>query len=40
MLEKSKPLTSSITRRETIALRSLEDNKEIGVIQADENTAL
>jgi hypothetical protein len=36
MLEKSRPLTSDITRKESMALKSLKDNTEILIIHADK----
>jgi hypothetical protein len=34
--EKSRPLTSDITRKECMALKSLKDNKKISILQKDK----
>jgi hypothetical protein len=40
-LEKSRSSTSNITRKESVVLKSLRDNKEIRILQADKgNCAL
>jgi hypothetical protein len=39
MLEKLRPLTSNITRKESMALKYLKDNKEIRIIQLTKETA-
>jgi hypothetical protein len=36
MLKKSKPLTSDVTRKESMTLKFLKDNKEIRILQADK----
>jgi hypothetical protein len=35
VLEKSKPLTSDITRKDSMAMKSLKDNKGIRILQGD-----
>jgi hypothetical protein len=37
---KSKSLKSNITRKESMALKSLKDNKEIRILQADEGNCM
>jgi hypothetical protein len=39
MLEKSRPLTSNITRKEPMALKSLKDKKETKYLQADKGNS-
>jgi hypothetical protein len=36
MLEKSEPFTSDMTRRESMALKSLRNNNHIRILQADK----
>jgi hypothetical protein len=36
MLEKSRPLTSDITRKKSVVLKSPKDKKEIRILQADK----
>jgi hypothetical protein len=36
MLKNSKSLTSNITRKESVTLKSLKDNKEIIILKADK----
>jgi hypothetical protein len=40
MLQKSKPLASNITRKESIALKSLKENKQIRILQADKGNCM
>jgi hypothetical protein len=39
LLDKSKPLTSNIARKESLALKSLKHNKEIRILQADKGNS-
>jgi vacuolar-type H+-ATPase subunit C/Vma6 len=40
MLEKSKPFTSNITMKESMALKSLKDKTEIRILQADKGNCM
>jgi hypothetical protein len=40
MLEESKPVTSNISRKEFMALKSLQDNKEIRILQTDKGNCM
>jgi hypothetical protein len=40
MLEKSRPLTSNISRKESMALKTLKDFKEIRILQTDKGNCM
>jgi hypothetical protein len=40
LLEESKPLASSITRKESMVLKSLKDIKKIRILQADKGKSM
>jgi hypothetical protein len=40
MLEKSRPFTSNVMRRESTALKSLKNNKQVQILQADKGNCI